>query len=185
MNIGGMILAGSILVLAGSAAIQSVAPDPTLERTEALIAKAETLTVTATSAVSNVAARVTPFLEIDGRGVVTAGGPFQAGGTVPIQFLLRRNKPCATDIEVRFARAPEGSIDTSLTYVIPATRAPITADFQTFTVSVRLPEGMAPGRYAYTALAVASPFECPEERPVTTLSEYFDVIEKQTVNGDL
>lgn len=114
------------------------------------------------------------FIEFRGTGVVQNEGPISPGDIVTIHFQLRRNVPCPTSVEVRFFSADLNAIDSSLTYIIPATRAPVTSDFMSFTVRLRLPADMPPGRYAYAPVLV--PEGCNNYGPETPpMSEFFNV----------
>ena len=183
MSMTNALLGGTVVVLDATAAIQTVLPDPETTRlareTDVLIEEAQRLAIRAGEVVDTVEERHVPFLEIDGRGVVLADGPFTPGDMVPIQFLVRRNEDCRTDIEVRFAdRSLNGASNTALTYPIQATRADVSDGFQLFTAQVTLPAHIEPGRYAYFPL-IEGKNQCAGETLVA-LSDYFDVHAKES-----
>lgn len=115
------------------------------------------------------------FLLVESPGLVLGKGPFEPGGVVPVMFLVQRLQGCATDVEVRFIRSATGNVDSSLTYLIPATRAPITQNAQPFVVSVRLPDNMPPGEWIYAPFLTPSLVECPGASSVSAISEVFHV----------
>lgn len=129
-----------------------------------------------TSEIRNKLSAVQPFIEFEGRGTVVGEGPFRAGETVPIEFFMRRNLPCATDVIVQFASAEAGRILTSLTYVIPATRAPASFHPISFLIDVRLPEDMPAGMFSYRPILRPDQRECPGQTEVhAPPSNYFEV----------
>ncbi len=115
------------------------------------------------------------FIEIPQRGVTISEGPFRPGGTSPIEFLVKRNLPCATAVSVQFYSARQGRILTAFTYEIPATQASPSFVPAPFVVDVRIPEGLPDGRYSYRAILRPDRLECPGQKDVTAYSDFFNV----------
>lgn len=115
------------------------------------------------------------FIEFIGNGIVAYDQPYSPGDSVLIFYTLRRNLGCVTDVEVRFLNADRGGIETSLTYRIPSTRAPITSDYIIFPVRVRLPNEMQAGRWAYSS--ILTPKDCIDNKAVIVpISNFFTVL---------
>lgn len=120
--------------------------------------------------------RPRPVVEFFGSGVVVADGPYLPGQAVEILYLLQRNSPCPVTVQARFISAQKGRVDTSLSYSIPATQAPITLSPQPFVVSVRIPSGASSGRYSYAPVLAPDRSVCPEAREMhVPPSEFFTV----------
>jgi len=78
------------------------------------------------------------------------------GGRLALLYFLKRNAACETEVSVVFY-----NVDTNVREygaVISAQRAPVTADYIPFPVTVPIPENMPPGRYVY--VPTISPVDC-------------------------
>jgi hypothetical protein len=109
-----------------------------------------------------------------GAGMVPDRGPYIAGGVVPVAYIVRRTRDCPTDVIVRYFSARIGTVDTSLTSRIEATRSAPSAQFSAFTVQARLPSHTRPGIYSYAPVLEAHCEEGTYRIPVP-LSEFFEV----------
>lgn len=117
-----------------------------------------------------------PFIDFQGRGLVSAEGPFEPGQVVPVTYSLRRNRPCRTTIEIRFFNRKAQRIDTSLTSQVTATKSPVNADFLAFTVDVKVPKSTRPGVYSYRPLMIPEA-GCGNAISVP-FSDWFEVVSK-------
>lgn len=96
---------------------------------------------------------------IDFRGNLLVPNPtIKAGGILDIVTLLRRNASCDTRVRVRFWDYSRNSIASRHTYVIDATKAPVTTTFIPFALQVFIPYELPPGTYSYFAEII--PLNC-------------------------
>lgn len=86
------------------------------------------------------------FLEIKHVWVPT--GPYQPGSTVDMSYWLRRNSSCKTDVLVRFLNFRTNRYFTEVR-MIPAIESTRTEDFRAFPISVKIPENLPDGIWAY------------------------------------
>jgi hypothetical protein len=123
---------------------------------------------------SQITGKKISVIEFTGGGMVPKPGPFKPGQTVAITYLLRRNLPCATRVQARFLEGATGQIDTSLTYEFTATRAPVSREYSLFTVRLRLPDNIRPGKWSYAPLL--EPKDCQGiDNVQPPISEFFQV----------
>jgi hypothetical protein len=92
-------------------------------------------------------------VDFRGLGQVTTSGTIQPGDTIFVLYSLRRNANCSTRLERRFYNVENN------TYFIAdptfAIRAPVTYEFNLFSVPVSLPEDLPAGRYVYAPILTA------------------------------
>lgn len=114
------------------------------------------------------------LLDFAGRPVVIDASDAKPGGYIVLGFVLRRNASCDTDVRPFFVNVETGV--TVVGNVFPAVKAPVTADYIWFSLSVSLPDHIRPGRYVYFPEIV--PKECGVYRPIRPpQSDIFEVIE--------
>lgn len=97
------------------------------------------------------------------------------GGVVRIGYSLRRNEACATRLVIRFISGELSRMDTSLTYSVEATQAPVSSSFLFFVADLRLPSQMQDGFYSYAPAADLTGCKTSEERIEVPPSPLFEV----------
>lgn len=123
-------------------------------------------------ALSNGRPKVITF---EGGGIV-AFPTVRRGSSIAVTYILRRSIDCQTVINVRFWDHQVNTIEGSGSYQIPAVRAPVSPDLSPFTVRVRIPADLPPGRYSYAPEIV--PVDCGVYGPIVApMSQAFDVTE--------
>lgn len=66
-----------------------------------------------------------------------------------VTYVLRRTIDCPTSVLVRFWSHDKNALAYVADSPTPAVRAPVTTSFNPFTLTVRVPEALPPGRYSY------------------------------------
>lgn len=113
-------------------------------------------------------------VEFRGSGIVSASS-VKAGGRITITYVLRRSIDCATDIRVRFFDHG-ANVLSSVTYVIPAVRSPVSSSFLAFPIQVAIPRELPAGLYSYFPEIL--PQSCGVYGPMMPpMSEAFEVTE--------
>lgn len=96
----------------------------------------------------------------------------QAGDTVRIVYVLRRNRDCAMTVDRQFQRVSASSIDPALSTTERAATPPLTIGYEVFTVPVTVPASIGPGLFAYRPV-----LRCDGEQPVEPPAVFFEVRE--------
>ena len=121
------------------------------------------------SLTENVEPRIVDF---QGIGLVVTEGPVRAGATIQVFYSLRRNASCETDITPSFF-----NVDRGITFqapFFPSVPAPVTEQYQPFSVPIQLPIWLEPGRYVYYPLM--TPKDCGVYKQIrVTPSQIFTV----------
>ena len=92
--------------------------------------------------------------------------------TVTFLYLLKREVSCNTDVHIRFYNV--GNNRYYKFNVIPSTKAPVTSEYYPFSLDIKIPESLPPGRYSYHPRLI--PQECGVYKEVIPpLSETFIV----------
>jgi len=95
----------------------------------------------------------------------------QAGDTVRIVYVLRRNRDCAMTVDRQFQRVSASSIDPALSTTERAATPPLTVGYEVFTVPLSIPASIGPGLYAYKPV-----LRCEGEQPVEPPAVFFEVV---------
>lgn len=111
-----------------------------------------------------------PFVEFSGQASMWPDR-VRAGQHVRIVYMARRNRSCDTTIERRFQRVMTSFPDPALISQGRAPVAALTMGYEIFSARMQIPEGIAPGIYAYRPS-----LSCPGERPVMPPSVFFEVV---------
>lgn len=106
-----------------------------------------------------------PFIEFATGGRIPYGD-YASGSNVTFLYYLRRNRGCPTVIRAQFWSYETNSLAGEYTYDFSAIQATPSLEFGLFSARVRLPEGMAPGAYAYAPLMIPDTDVCPGELPL-------------------
>ena len=97
------------------------------------------------------------------------------GDAITVVYVLRRTIDCQTEVRVRFYSYQTNLIPPSLTYSVPAVRAPVSEDYTAFAVQVSIPKHTPPGTYSYFPEIV--PRDCGVYGAVVPpMSEPFEVV---------
>lgn len=112
-------------------------------------------------------------IHFSGGGIV-AQATTAPGGSIAVTYVLRRTIDCATEIHVRFFDHSRNIIAGAYSYTIPAIRSPVSSDYSSFTVPVRIPDNLPAGTYSYFPEIV--PQNCGVYGPIVApMSETFTV----------
>lgn len=114
------------------------------------------------------------LLDFKGTIIVTEEEVAQ-GQELHVTLVVRRNVSCDTTVRVRFWDHGSNTIASRHSYDIPAVKAPVSANFQAFPLSIFIPFDLPPGRYSYFPEII--PLDCGVYRPlVPPMSLPFDVL---------
>lgn len=95
-----------------------------------------------------------PYVEFEGAPIAQPGAA-HAGDEVTAIYRVRRNRICplnAAALEVRWFKVTEGPLVAAPAYTDTAIRlaqAPLTDGFEAFGTTIRVPDDLAPGAWAY------------------------------------
>lgn len=143
---------------------------------EGLPGKVRDVQVAVTEIRSSLGASRPQLLEFKGGGVV-ASGAVEQGGSITVVYVLRRVIDCPTDIVVRFYDHARNIVNARHSYVVPATRSPVSLNYSTFPIPVTIPVDLPPGVYSYFPEII--PKECGIYGAfVPPISEAFEVVAK-------
>ena len=112
------------------------------------------------------------LIEFNGPAMLLNGDKFEPGDTARLLYHLRRNADCATEIEVSWIDVETGA--KVVTGTMRAVQAPVTEDFTSFILALRIPANLPDGRYSY--FPRLTPLNCGIYRSYNAaMSEVFEV----------
>jgi hypothetical protein len=127
--------------------------------------------------VAEINARLMPLarphlVEFNGHAMILSSKTIPQGGSLRLLFHLRRNADCSTDVDHAFINVDTGARIAGET--VRAVQAPVTEDFTSFILSIKVPIFLPAGRYTYFPRIV--PINCGIYQPYNgAMSDVFEV----------